>query len=119
MATINGTFVDATTGKPIPGVSIDFYPDGNMSNDPYASVLSDANGNFTYTSGLIDTETGALFACYQTGYNEQIGPPSAFNGQVQMTEVVEGSGTSSALVPVLIVAVIIFAVWYFKLYKKF
>jgi hypothetical protein len=119
MSTITGVFVDANTGKPIPGVSVDFYPDGDRTKDPYTSVTSGTDGSFSLTSGLIDSETNALFDAYQTGYNERIGAPAAFAGTNEMTEVTEDTTGVSWWVPVLIIAIIIFAVWHFKLYKHF
>lgn len=116
--TITGVLIDATTGKGIPGASIDFYPDGDRTKDPYASITTDANGNYQYTNALLDTETNPIFDAYQTGYNELIAPASTFNGTVKMSESAPGvSGLQSYLVPILIVMGIVFVIWYFKLYK--
>ena len=109
--TVTGVLVDATTGKGIPGASIDFYPDGDRTKDPYASYTTDANGNYSFTSALFDTEPSAILNAYQTGYNEILASPSSFNGTVKMTESAPGvSGLQSHLVPILIVMGIVFLI---------
>jgi hypothetical protein len=113
--TVTGTFVDSVTGKPLSEVAIDFYPDGNRTETPYATYQSDASGNYSITSSLFDTESSAILDVQYPGYQEDFGSPASFQGTVALTpgtSTVSSAGVSWGMI-ILVIAVAIGAYLYF------
>lgn len=116
--TITGNFVDSNTGKPVPYVDIDVFPDGDRTVDPFTTIQADANGNFTYTNPDMANWPDCLFSIRASGYNPAFGTPSAFSGTVSLDEgdtvTADTVGSSGSTAIIIIVVLIIAAAWYFR-----
>jgi hypothetical protein len=81
--TITGQFVDSQSGKGLPYVYADVFATGDQSIMPLDTFSSDVNGNFSYTSALIDGSSPTINVGYN-GYAWLAGSPGYFNGKVEL-----------------------------------
>lgn len=118
---VKGKIVDTTTNIGVPITRIDVYSDGSdMSGTPADSFYTDADGNFDYTSNLLETPN-ATISMNVPGYFQVVQPPSLFQGTigVEPTVITKYLGVIPTWVYIVIAIAGVSAVIYFlHKYKK-
>ncbi|HUL32330.1 MAG TPA: carboxypeptidase-like regulatory domain-containing protein [Candidatus Eisenbacteria bacterium] len=90
--TLQGTVINRSTGKPVPGTDVDLLsPTGGMAL--LASVKSDAQGNFTASNDAIGSVPVLIRVTYQdVGFNT-FAPPGRPNVEVEVFNVTKDPKT--------------------------